>query len=63
MNLEPLVDTLLRELNVYGTCYKTLHYLANGGSDDWFYGEQVTNRKLMRLHLSVAVDSGCPLLK
>ncbi|MDD2564031.1 MAG: M14 family metallopeptidase, partial [Salinivirgaceae bacterium] len=26
----------------YGTCYQTLNYTSNGGSDDWFYGEQTT---------------------
>ena len=31
---------------VYGTCYETLAYTANGGSDDWFYGEQVTKNKI-----------------
>ncbi len=29
----------------YGTCYETLSYYANGGSDDWFYGEQTTKDK------------------
>ncbi len=29
----------------YGTCYETLNYVANGGSDDWFYGEQTTKNK------------------
>lgn len=31
---------------VYGTCYETLAYTANGGSDDWFYGEQLTKNKI-----------------
>lgn len=30
----------------YGTCYQTLNYTANGGSDDWFYGEQLTKKKV-----------------
>jgi hypothetical protein len=38
---------LTRENNyVYGTCYETLNYFANGGSDDWFYGEQTTKDKV-----------------
>jgi carboxypeptidase T len=31
---------------LYGTCYETLYYFANGGSDDWFYGEQETKEKV-----------------
>jgi hypothetical protein len=30
----------------YGTCYQTLSYYSNGGSDDWFYGEQTTKNKI-----------------
>ncbi|MFP4556701.1 MAG: M14 family zinc carboxypeptidase [Bacteroidales bacterium] len=30
----------------YGTVYETLSYFANGGSDDWFYGEQETKNKI-----------------
>ncbi len=30
---------------IYGTCYETLNYFANGVSDDWFYGEQTTKDK------------------
>ena len=38
---------LTRENNyVYGTCYETLGYFANGVSDDWFYGEQGTKDKV-----------------
>ncbi|MBW6479405.1 MAG: immune inhibitor A [Bacteroidales bacterium] len=38
---------MTRENNyIYGTCYETLNYFANGGSDDWFYGEQVTKDKV-----------------
>ncbi len=38
---------LTRENNyVYGTCYETLGYFANGVSDDWFYGEQETKDKV-----------------
>ncbi len=38
---------LTRENNyTYGTCYETLSYFANGGSDDWFYGEQQTKNKV-----------------
>jgi carboxypeptidase T len=38
---------MTRENNyVYGTCYETLNYFANGVSDDWFYGEQVTKDKV-----------------
>ncbi len=37
---------MTRENNyVYGTCYETLNYFANGVSDDWFYGEQTTKDK------------------
>ena len=31
----------------YGTCNQTLGYLANGDSDDWMYGEQVTKNKIL----------------
>ncbi len=31
----------------YGTCYQTLNYTANGGADDWFYGEQTTKNKIL----------------
>lgn len=38
---------MTRENNyIYGTCYETLNYFANGGSDDWFYGEQTTKNKV-----------------
>lgn len=38
---------LTRENNyTYGTVYETLNYHANGGSDDWFYGEQTTKDKV-----------------
>ncbi len=38
---------LTRENNYkYGTCYEVLVYYANGGSDDWFYGEQATKNKV-----------------
>ncbi|MEE4178688.1 MAG: M14 family zinc carboxypeptidase [Bacteroides sp.] len=40
-------ELLTRENNyTYGTCYETLNYLVNGGSDDWFYGEQETKDKV-----------------
>jgi carboxypeptidase T len=40
-------DYMTRENNYeYGTCYETLSYYANGGSDDWFYGEQSTKEKV-----------------
>ncbi len=40
-------EIMTRENNyVYGTCYETLNYFANGVSDDWFYGEQVTKNKV-----------------
>jgi len=40
-------DYMTRENGyVYGTCYETLGYYANGVSDDWFYGEQVTKDKV-----------------
>jgi hypothetical protein len=29
-----------------GNCFSTLGYLANGGSDDWLYGEQTTKPKI-----------------
>lgn len=32
---------------VYGTCYEVLNYNANGGSSDWFYGEQTTKNKII----------------
>ncbi len=39
---------MTRENNyVYGTCYETLNYYANGGSDDWYYGEQETKEKTL----------------
>ncbi|HON19217.1 MAG TPA: M14 family zinc carboxypeptidase [Salinivirgaceae bacterium] len=31
----------------YGTCYQMLNYKSNGGSDDWFYGEQTTKNKIL----------------
>lgn len=39
---------LLTEENnyTYGTCYQTLNYFVNGGSDDWMYGEQTTKEKI-----------------
>ncbi len=40
-------DYMTRENGyVYGTCYETLGYFANGVSDDWFYGEQDTKDKV-----------------
>jgi len=30
----------------YGTCNQTLNYVANGGSTDWLYGEQVSKGKI-----------------
>ncbi len=39
-------DLMTRENNyIYGTVHETLNYFANGGSDDWFYGEQETKDK------------------
>lgn len=32
---------------IYGTCYEVLNYNANGGSSDWFYGEQTTKNKII----------------
>ncbi|MFP4288978.1 MAG: M14 family zinc carboxypeptidase [Bacteroidales bacterium] len=40
----------------YGTVYETLNYFANGGSDDWFYGEQETKNKV----LSFTPEAGSP---
>jgi len=40
----------------YGTVYQTLNYFANGGSDDWFYGEQETKDKV----LSFTPEAGSP---
>lgn len=40
----------------YGTCYQTLNYTANGGSDDWFYGEQLTKNKV----LAFTPEAGSP---
>lgn len=40
----------------YGTVYETLNYFANGGSDDWFYGEQETKEKV----LSFTPEAGSP---
>lgn len=34
---------------LYGTCNQTLHYLTNGGSDDWMYGEQSSKPKIMAM--------------
>lgn len=34
---------------LYGTCDQTLHYLTNGSSDDWMYGEQTTKPKILAL--------------
>ena len=31
---------------IYGTVHETLYYTVNGGSDDWFYGEQETKNKV-----------------
>jgi len=31
----------------YGTCYQTIGYNANGGSVDWFYGEQSSKNKII----------------
>lgn len=40
-------DLMTRENKyVYGTVYETLNYFVNGGSDDWFYGEQETKDKV-----------------
>lgn len=40
---------LLTEQNhfIYGTCYEVLNYTANGGSSDWFYGEQTTKNRII----------------
>lgn len=32
---------------VYGTCYEVLNYTANGGSSDWYYGEQTSKNKII----------------
>lgn len=40
----------------YGTCYQTLNYTSNGGSDDWFYGEQTTKNKI----LAFTPEAGSP---
>jgi len=32
---------------IYGTCYEVLNYTANGGSSDWFYGEQTTKNRII----------------
>lgn len=42
---------------VYGTVYETLMYFANGGSDDWFYGEQETKDKV----LAFTPEAGSPV--
>lgn len=31
----------------YGTANQTVGYIVNGGSDDWFYGEQTTKDKIL----------------
>ena len=31
---------------IHGTTYQALGYIANGGSDDWMYGEQVEKNKI-----------------
>lgn len=43
---------------VYGTCYEVLNYTANGGSSDWFYGEQTTKNKIIEF----SPEAGDPLL-
>ncbi len=50
---------LLTEENayIYGTVYETLSYFANGGSDDWFYGEQETKNKV----LAFTPEAGSPI--
>lgn len=42
---------------VYGTCYEVLNYNANGGSSDWFYGEQTTKNKIFEF----SPEAGDPL--
>ncbi|HOZ51441.1 MAG TPA: M14 family zinc carboxypeptidase [Chitinophagaceae bacterium] len=34
---------------VSGTCFQTLAYLTNGGSDDWHYGEQTVKPKTLAM--------------
>ncbi len=41
----------------YGTPIQTLGYLVNGGSDDWFYGEQVTKAKVYSFTAEVGTSS------
>ncbi len=40
----------------YGTCYQTLNYEVNGGTFDWYYGEQTTKVKSYAL----ATEIGSP---
>ena len=42
---------------VYGTCYEVLNYTANGGSSDWFYGEQTTKNTIIEF----SPEAGDPL--
>ncbi|HNX21742.1 MAG TPA: M14 family zinc carboxypeptidase [Bacteroidales bacterium] len=42
---------------IYGTCYEVLNYNANGGSSDWFYGEQTTKNKIIEF----SPEAGDPL--
>ena len=41
-------STVLTKENNYkfGSTYETLSYTANGGSDDWMYGESITKNKI-----------------
>jgi carboxypeptidase T len=34
---------------LYGTCDQTLNYIANGTSDDWMYGEQLSKPKIFAM--------------
>lgn len=33
----------------FGTCFEVLAYVANGGSDDWMYGEQISKPKILAM--------------
>ena len=40
----------------FGTCDQTLSYVANGGSDDWMYGETTTKNKIFAFTPEVGDD-------
>ncbi len=41
----------------YGTCNQTLGYKANGGADDWMYGETTTKNKIFAMSPEVGDEN------